>query len=229
VLFTLTSRPRGRRLDQGKHRVHRLCWIPRRLKSAHGPRGHASLTNRSTAVRPALLKEGCGRFLHVRRTLSRGARLVLARIACFMVRFSVTDTMALFCSESTFAHRHVATAYIRCSCAGYAPTPVMLSMGAVPLRSMLGQFLCHASRKAPSLRKVLIEKVNRSRGSVEGRLRVNRAVLIGCQVSAHAHAPRRLPLAARAGQSRAFSCERPASPSRQTTWRRRTRACARRW
>ena len=28
---------------------------------------------------------------------------------------------------------------------------------------------------------------------MEGRLRVNGAVLIGCQVSAHAHAPRRLP------------------------------------
>src|SRR4030095_9371054 len=67
----------------------------------------------------ALLQEGCGRFLHVRRTLSRGARLVLARIACFMVQCSVTDTMALFCSESTFAPMHVATEYIRCSCAGY--------------------------------------------------------------------------------------------------------------
>src|SRR4030095_4335939 len=115
----------------------------------------------------------------------------------------------------SLAPMHVATEYIRCSCAGYAPTPVMLSMGAVPLRSLLGQFLCHASRKTPSLRKALIEKVNRSRGSVEGRLRVTRAVLIGCQVSAHAHAPRRLPrrlpLAARAGPSRAFSCERPAS------------------
>src|SRR5215831_12357177 len=61
-----TSHPRGRRLDQGKHRVHRLCWIPRRLKSVHGPRDHASLTNPSTAVRPALLQEGCERFLHVR-------------------------------------------------------------------------------------------------------------------------------------------------------------------
>src|SRR4029453_14990744 len=114
-------------------------------------------------------------------------------IACFMVRFSVTDTMALFCSESTFAHTHVATACIRGSCAGYTPTPVILSMGSFPLCSMLGQFLCHASRKAPSLRKVLREKGQRSRGSVEGRLRANRAVLIGCQVSADAHAPRRLP------------------------------------
>ena len=61
-----------------------------------------------------------------------------------------------------------------------------------PLRSMLGQFLCHASTKAPSLRKVLREKGYRPHGSVEGWLRVNRAVLIGCQVSAHAHAPRRL-------------------------------------
>ena len=77
MLSTPTSRPRGRRLDQGKHRVHRLCWIPQRLKSAHGPRGHASLTNTSTAVRPALHKEGCERFLHVRRAQSRGARLVL--------------------------------------------------------------------------------------------------------------------------------------------------------
>ena len=57
---------------------------------------------------------------------------------------------------------------------------------------MLGQFLCHASRKAPLLRKVLREKGHRSHGSMEGRLRVNGAVLIGCQVSAHAHAPRRL-------------------------------------
>jgi len=61
-----------------------------------------------------------------------------------------------------------------------------------PLRSMLGQFLCHASRKAPSLRKVLREKGHRPHGSLEGRLRVNRAVLIGCQVSANEHAPRRL-------------------------------------
>jgi len=68
----------------------------------------------------------------------------------------------------------------------------MLSMASFPLRSMLGQFLCHASRKAPSLRKVLREKGHRSHGSVEGRLRVNRAVLRGCQMSAHAHAPRRL-------------------------------------
>jgi len=67
-------------------------------------------------------------------------------------------------------------------------------MGSVPLRSMLAQFLCQDSRKAPSLRKVLREKVHRSHGSVEGWLRVDRAVLIGCQVSAHAHAPRRLPL-----------------------------------
>ena len=63
----------------------------------------------------------------------------------------------------------------------------------IDLRSMLGQFLCHASRKAPLLRKVLREKGHRSHGSMEGRLRVNGAVLIGCQVSAHAHAPRRLP------------------------------------
>ena len=71
-------------------------------------------------------------------------------------------------------------------------TPGMLSMESFPLRSMLGQFLCHASRKAPSLRKVLREKGHRSHGRVEGRLRVNRAVLIGCQVSANEHAPRRL-------------------------------------
>src|SRR2546425_2890469 len=114
------------------------------------------------------------------------------RIACSMVRFRVTDAMALFFSESTFAHVHVATACIRGSCAGSAPTPVLRSMGSVPLRSMLGQFLCQDSRKAPSLRKVLLEKGHRSHGSVEGWLRVNRAVLIGCQVSAHAHAPRRL-------------------------------------
>src|SRR6266702_4359467 len=115
------------------------------------------------------------------------------RIACSMVRFRVTDAMALFCSESTFAQAHVATACIRGSCAGYTPTPVLRSMGSVPLRSMLGQFLCQASRKAPLLRKVLREKGHRSHGSMEGRLRVNGAVLIGCQVSAHAHAPRRLP------------------------------------
>jgi len=60
------------------------------------------------------------------------------------------------------------------------------------LRSMLGQFLCHASRKAPSLCKVLCEKGHLPHGSVEGRLRVNRAVLIGCQVSANEHEPRRL-------------------------------------
>ena len=71
-------------------------------------------------------------------------------------------------------------------------TPVMLSMESFPLRPMLGQFLCHASRKAPSLRKVLREKGHRPHGSLEGRLRVNRAVLIGCQVSANEHAPRRL-------------------------------------
>ena len=54
----------------------------------------------------------------------------------------------------------------------------------IDLRSMLGQFLCHASRKAPLLHKVLREKGHRSHGSVEGRLRATRAVLIGCQVSA---------------------------------------------
>ena len=62
----------------------------------------------------------------------------------------------------------------------------------IDLRSMLGQFLCHALRKAPSLRNALREKGQRSRGSAEGWLRVNRAVLIGCQVSAHEHALRRL-------------------------------------
>src|SRR5262249_19065684 len=60
-----------------------------------------------------------------------------------------------------------------------------------------------------------LEKGHRLHGSVKGWLRATRAVLIGCQVSADAHAPlrltSRLPLAARAGQSRAFSCERPAS------------------
>src|SRR5262249_19093411 len=71
------SRSRGRRFDQGKHGVHRLHWIPQRLKSAHGPRDHASLKNTPTAVRPTLLKEGCERFLHVRLTPSRGPRLVL--------------------------------------------------------------------------------------------------------------------------------------------------------
>jgi hypothetical protein len=80
------------------------------------------------------------------------------RIACSMVRFRVTYTIALFFSESTFAHTHVATEYIRCSCAGYAPTPVMLSMGSFPLRFMLGQFLCQAARKAPSLRNALRDK-----------------------------------------------------------------------
>ena len=71
-------------------------------------------------------------------------------------------------------------------------TPVMLSMESFPLRSMLGQFLCHASRKAPLLHKVLREKGHRSHGSVEGRLRATRAVLIGCQVSANEHALRDL-------------------------------------
>jgi hypothetical protein len=71
-------------------------------------------------------------------------------------------------------------------------TPVMLSMESFPLRSMLGQFLCHASRKAPSLRKVLREKGHWPRSSVEGRLRVNIVVLIGCQVSANEHALRDL-------------------------------------
>src|SRR5262247_3023135 len=61
----------------------------------------------------------------------------------------------------------------------------------------------------------VLEKGHRPHGSMEGWLRATRAVLIGCQVSADWHAPprltSRLPLAARAGQSRAFSCERPVS------------------
>jgi len=57
---------------------------------------------------------------------------------------------------------------------------------------MQGQFLCQASREAPSLRKVLSEKDHRPRGSVEGRLHVNMAVLIGCQVSADWHTRLRL-------------------------------------
>lgn len=77
MLSTPPSRSRGRRFDQGKHGAHRLHWIPQRLKSAHGPRDHASLKNTSTAVRPARLKESCERFLHVHRAQSRGARLVL--------------------------------------------------------------------------------------------------------------------------------------------------------
>ena len=76
------------------------------------------------------------------------------------------------------AHEH-----IDCSPAGASPRRLR-ALPACPPRSMLGQFLCHASRKAPSLRKVLREKGHRPHGSVEGRLRVNRAVLIGCQVSA---------------------------------------------
>src|SRR5207245_2052682 len=87
-------------------------------------------------------------------------------IACSMVWFRVTDAMALFCSESTFAQAHVATACIRGSCTEGAPTPVLRSIGSVPLRSMLWQFLCHASRKAPLLRKVLREKGHRSHGSM---------------------------------------------------------------
>ena len=71
-------------------------------------------------------------------------------------------------------------------------TPGMLSMASFPLRSMLGQFLCHASRQALSLRKVSREKGHRLHSSVEGRLRVNRAVLRGCQVSANEHALRDL-------------------------------------
>ena len=141
---------------------------PRRLKSAHGPRGHASLKHTSTAVRPALLKEGFDRFLHVRRAQSRGARLVLDAHRLLHGAFRVTYTIALFCSESTCAHVHVATACIRGSGAGYAPPPVMISMGSFPLRSMLEQFLCQASRKAPSLRKALREQGHRSRGSPEG-------------------------------------------------------------
>src|SRR6516164_5423918 len=94
-------------------------------------------------------------------------------IACAMVRFRVTYTIALFFSESTCAHTHVASACIRGSCAGYTPTPVLLSMGSFPLRSMLGQFLCHASWEAPSLRKALREKGHRSRGRAEGWPRAN--------------------------------------------------------
>jgi hypothetical protein len=90
------------------------------------------------------------------------------RIVCSMVRFRVTYTMAPFFSESPCAQTHVASASIRGSCARYAPTPVMISMGFFSLRSMLGQFLCQASRKAPSLRKALREQGHRSRGSPEG-------------------------------------------------------------
>ena len=41
-------------------------------------------------------------------------------------------------------------------------------------------------------RSSLQRKAHGPRGSVEGRLRVHRAVLIGCQVAAGWHAPRRL-------------------------------------
>src|SRR5262245_52043070 len=54
------------------------------------------------------------------------------------------------------------------------------------------QCLCQASREAPSRRKALSEKAHRPRSSTEGRLRANRAVLIGCQVSADEHVQRRL-------------------------------------
>src|SRR5262245_32318874 len=63
----------------------------------------------------------------------------------------------------------------------------MLGRGAFPLRSMLGQFLCHASRKTLSLRKALSEKAHRSRGSAEGWLRANGAVRTGSQLPAHWH------------------------------------------
>ena len=89
---------------------------------------------------------------------SREAHASFSTLIGSMVRFRVTDAMALFCSESTFTHVHVATACIRGSGAGYAPPPVLRSMGSVPLRSMPEQFLCHASRKAPSLRNALRDK-----------------------------------------------------------------------
>src|SRR5262249_60698996 len=52
--------------NQGTHSVQRWCWMPRRSESVHRRRDHASLTNTSTAVRPALRQEGCERFLYVR-------------------------------------------------------------------------------------------------------------------------------------------------------------------
>jgi len=48
------------------------------------------------------------------------------------------------------------------------------------------------SRDAQFFRKALSEKDHRPRGSVEGRLQINMAVLIGCQVSADWHARLRL-------------------------------------
>ena len=55
-----------------------------------------------------------------------------------------------------------------------------------------GQFLCQVSRDAQFFRNALSEKDHRPRGSVEGRLHVNIAVLIGCQMSADWHARLRL-------------------------------------
>src|SRR5215467_10408862 len=65
-------------------------------------------------------------------------------------------------------------------------------MGAVLLRSLPGQFLCQDARRVSSLRNVVRDKGERPRGSVEGRLRVNMAMLIGCQMSADWHARLRL-------------------------------------
>jgi hypothetical protein len=84
----------------------------------------------------------------------------------------------------------------------------MLSMGLFPLRSMLGQFLCQASRKAPSLRKGLSEKGHRSRGSAEGWLRANGAVRTGSQVSADWHVLRRI--ASSANRSEGACCSQTA-------------------
>jgi Purple acid Phosphatase, N-terminal domain len=62
----------------------------------------------------------------------------------------------------------------------------------------------------------LSRKVHRPRSSTEGRLRATRAVLIGCQVSANEHAPRRLtrrlPLPSRDGHSSA--CQAPGAALR---------------
>ena len=71
-------------------------------------------------------------------------------------------------------------------------TPVMLSMESFPLRSMLGQFLCQALRKALSLRTVVRGQCYRPHGRIEGRLRVTWAVLRGGQVSANEHVLRDL-------------------------------------
>ena len=186
------SRPRGRRLDQGKPRAYRLHWIPRRLKSAHGPRGHAALTNTATAS-PAGASQRRLRALPACPPSTVARRTPRSRRASSVPWCgSGSHTPWRPSSESTCAHTHVASACIRGSCARYAPTPVMLSMGSFPLHSMLGQFLCHAARKALSLRKALIEQAHRIRGSAEIWLRANGAVRTGSQLPAHWHALQRI-------------------------------------